>query len=118
MKQTIIVLVLALAGLSAGAQAQIYNPDNDSQAFFASNVPLAAAPERPTGVTPIGTVSPDGHYVFTGGERGWDARPHSYTFVGGRLVHTADCLSMDEPKPQLTAADFEAMRLAEQTSDR
>ena len=116
MKRTI--LAVAMLAASAGATAQIYNPDNDSQTFFANNIPAQAATSQPSGVTPVGTVSPDGRYVFSGGERGWTNRQHSYSFVGGRLVHTKDCLAMDEPRPQLTAVDFQAIRLAERNSDR
>jgi hypothetical protein len=119
MKRTLIAVTLAMLAASAGVSAQIYNPDNDSQTFFANNVPPIASTQAPTGVTPVGTVSPDGRYVYVGGEREWENRQHSYQIVPARgVIHTADCLPMDEPKPQLTAADFEAMRLAERTSDR
>lgn len=119
MKRTITAIALAMLAVSAGASAQIHNPDNDSQTFFANNVPSVASSQVPAGVTPFGTVSPDGRYVYVSGERGWENRQHSYEIAQGRgLVHTADCLPMDEPKPQLTAADIQAMRLAERTSDR
>ena len=47
----------------------------------------------------LSDIAVEGLYVYSGGERGWVERQHSYTLAGGVLAHTEDCLPYDLPKP-------------------
>ena len=100
MKRNLIAIALFAAfGFTASANAQIANPDNDSQTFFkydpvAAN---AATPDREQ--VRVGDVSTDGLYVFVNAERGWTQRSHDYQWVAGGLAHTADCLPYNLPQP-------------------
>jgi len=101
MKTRKIILATAAvsaAVLSAAASAQVFNPENDSTTYFRYQ-PSAVSTARQTPATlpSVGQQTADGLYVYSGGERGWVNRPHSYTVQAGRIVHTADCLPHNLP---------------------
>jgi hypothetical protein len=93
-----VAIGLAAAVLSLGASAQVANPDNDSATFF-KYTPAAAAPAARSAAPAVGAISTDGLYVYSGGERGWVNRQHSFELAGGVLAHTSDCLAYDAPQP-------------------
>ena len=102
-----IVFGALTAALSMSASAQIFNPDNDSATFFKYN-PQAPGATRAVERAPVtGSVSADGLYVYSGGERGWVNRQHSYRFVAGSVVHTEDCLPYSLPAPARVAGSLE-----------
>jgi hypothetical protein len=97
--------LLTLATLAAAsalpftASAQAYNPDNDSVAFF-RNQPSGSPVSGVTVALPeAGEQSRDGLYVYSGTDRGWVNRQHSFVVRGGQLTHTADCLPYNLPTP-------------------
>jgi len=54
-----------------------------------------------------GDNSPDGRWVYIGGDSGWDPAPHRYVSRSGQWVHE-DALAHDSPRPAwLTLADRE-----------
>lgn len=101
MKYSLIAVALfAVFGLTS-ANAQIANPDNDSQTFFKWNPASANDPKPAVGHPQVGDVSADGLYVYVNGERGWGARSHDFIWKSGvGLVHPADCLAYDRPAPE------------------
>ena len=93
---TLLAIVLALP---FSATAQVFNPDNDSTAYFAANrAQRAIVAERSAPVT--GETSPDGLYVWKNAEQGWVPAGHRYVVAGGRIMHASNCLAYDEPRPQ------------------
>ncbi len=99
MKSTLITTaIVALFGLVNGAQAQVYNPENDSTAYFAS-IKVSAAAAAPAARLPqVGEISADGLQVYSGGDRGWVNRTHSYVLEDGHVVHAQNCLPYNAPK--------------------
>ena len=96
----LMMAVAAIAAASFAASAQVRNPDNDWATFLtykATAAPLAAKAE---GALPrAGDVSPDGYYVYSGSDRGWVHRAHSYVVAAGKLEHAATCLAYNELEP-------------------
>ncbi len=105
LRQSIITLSLGAAvygfALAASAQGML---DNDSPAFFRYNPSASASAARADMRAPnYGDVSPDGFYTYSGGERGWINRQHSYEFVNGEIVHSSDCLPYTQTAPARVA---------------
>jgi hypothetical protein len=98
-RTTLLTLATLAAAISFGASAQVSNPDNDSARFF-SYQPGATPAKQSTATPPsFGQISTDGLYVYSGSDRGWVNRQHSFTLQGGALMHTADCLPYNQPAP-------------------
>lgn len=98
MKSTLIATVIvALFGITTAAQAQIVNPDNDSGAYF-RNVQATATPTVAARLPQVGEISADGLQVYSGGDRGWVNRTHSYMLEEGHVVHAQNCLPYNAPK--------------------
>lgn len=54
-----------------------------------------------------GDVSPDGGWIYVGGDSGWDPAPHRFISSNGQWVHE-DRLAHDTPRPAwLTLAERE-----------
>jgi hypothetical protein len=94
-----VALTASVATIPFVASAQIVNPDNDSGTFFRDNVRLTVKARGAAALPAIGSLSPDGQYVYSGSDRGWIARVHSYVIQQGALVHTEDCLPYMQPAP-------------------
>lgn len=98
MKSTLITTaIVALFGVANLAQAQVANPDNDSALFF-RNVQASVAPAGATRAPQVGDISGDGTQVYSGGDRGWVNRIHSYVLEDGHVVHAQNCLPYNAPK--------------------
>lgn len=111
MKTRKIILTIgavSAAALSAAASAQVFNPDNDSAMHFRYQ-PSAVSTARQYPATPpsVGQLSADGLYVYSGSDRGWVNRQHSYTLVGGTFAHTAECLPYNLPAPVAAIPQFQ-----------
>lgn len=98
MKNSLLALILG-AVAATSAQAQIVNPDNDSAAFFAQRKSAPTTPKPVQQSPKVGDISPDGLYVFVGGDRGWVHQVHRYDITGGKVAHQTDGLTHDGPKP-------------------
>lgn len=96
--RTTILAAALVAVASAASAANLNNPDNDSAAYFAkSTIAATGSPQR--GVfQQKGDISSDGQYVYSGTDRGWVLRSHSYVFAAGKWDHAPDCLAYNEPK--------------------
>lgn len=102
MKTRKIILTIAAvsaAVLSAAASAQIFNPENDSTWVFRYQPQATPAPKPEASLPIVGQMSADDLYVYSGSDRGWVNRQHSYTLLGGAFAHTADCLPHNLPAP-------------------
>ncbi|HEX9274788.1 MAG TPA: hypothetical protein VGA51_00100 [Casimicrobiaceae bacterium] len=100
-RKTILTLALAAAAsaVSFAASAVIANPDNDSGTYFTYNAGIGSAAVKAATLPRAGDVSANGLYVYSGSDRGWEARAHAFEIVAGGFVHTADCLPYNAPKP-------------------
>jgi hypothetical protein len=87
------LLRLALVTASAAsltALAAIPNPDNESTAAFTYKS-SAGAIGQTVALPRAGDVSSDGRLVYSGGDRGWVRRAHSFVYMGGSFAHASDC---------------------------
>lgn len=96
-RQLLAALAALAAALPFAAGAQIYNPDNDSRAFFAYK-PSSAQVAGERRLLATGEVSVDGRYVWKNPERGWVNIGHSYVYTANGFQHAANCLAYDAPK--------------------
>jgi hypothetical protein len=92
---------LALATVSTAASltafAAIPNPDNESTTVFAYK-PTATAVQQAAVLPQAGDVSSDGRFVYSGSDRGWVRRAHSFVLVGGSFAHTPDCAPYEDAR--------------------
>jgi hypothetical protein len=91
--------IATASGLSFSASAQVFNPDNDSAATFRYQPSTIPAARGAATMPKTGEQSQDGLYVYSGTDRGWVNRQHSYLVRSGQVTHTADCLPHNLPAP-------------------
>lgn len=94
-----IALIAVASAASFAVSAATLSPEKYSPPFNADNTVLVAAIQAQPALPRAGEVSSDGLFVYSGNDRGWVARSHSYEIVAGQFVHTADCLPYNAPKP-------------------
>jgi hypothetical protein len=91
-------LKLTLVAASAASMtvfAAIPNPDNESTTAFAYK-PVVGTIRQAAVLAQPGDFSSDGRLVYSGTDRGWVLRAHSFAYVDGSLVHTPDCAPYNE----------------------
>lgn len=101
-RKTTLMLALAAAAsaVSFAASAVILNPDNDSGTYFEYRPNAVTAAVKPQAALPrVGEVSTDGLTVYSGSDRGWVGRTHTFEFVAGGFVHASNCLAYNAPTP-------------------
>lgn len=87
------VLVAAFALPVSAASDDFFVTTNDEAGSRIVQPPFGSIAKRPVPASKplaIGDLSHDGEWVYRGGDVGWELRPMTYRFSGGRLVHVDD----------------------------
>jgi hypothetical protein len=89
--------LVAASAASLAAFAAIPNPDNESTTAFSYQ--STAGTSRQAAVLPAsGDVSSDRRFVYSGSDRGWVRRAHSFVYMDGMLAHAADCAPYNDAR--------------------
>ena len=98
------ILAIAIAAAGAANASTTFHPSNDESGTTVHVVPGTLTKGEREALDRAEASTVDSNWVYRSEEAGWDPRPHSYEFRGGRLEHT-DRIPHDTPQP---AADSNA----------
>lgn len=93
-----LAIVAIAAGISAANASTTFHPSNDEPGTTVHVSPGTITKAEQESLDRAETASAQSDWVYRGEEAGWELRPHSYGFRGGRLEHT-DRIPHDTPTP-------------------
>ena len=85
--------------LAANASST-FHPANNESGSVTHSVPGTLSMAERTALDRIEAQRIDPHWIWIGGEAGWELRPHTYDIRNGKLVHS-DKLAHDTPRPSI-----------------
>lgn len=115
MKSPILFFAIAAIGTVAAAAnaSAVFHPSNDEAGTAVHVVPGTITKAEREALDHAQALSAGSEWVYRGEEAGWELKPHSYEFRGGRLVHS-DRIPHDTPNPANDrTADSELYRYLE-----
>lgn len=87
----------AFVALAANASST-FHPANNESGSLTHSVPGTLSKGERAALDRIDAQRIDPLWIQSGGEAGWELRPHTYDFRNGKLVHT-DKLAHDTTRP-------------------